>query len=131
MNNGQYKHGQSPFSVWLISAALICASVGYSLNDTIVIFARIREIRGRNPHFTIEMVNDSVNQTLSRTLLTAVIVFITVVILYAMGGEGIHGFAFCMLIGTIVGCYSTIYIASPLLLWMWNREQKKAAAGRM
>ena len=77
------------------------------------------------------MVNDSVNQTLSRTLLTAVIVFITVVILYAMGGEGIHGFAFCMLIGTIVGCYSTIYIASPLLLWMWNREQKQRAAGRL
>lgn len=123
--------GLEDFKLNLSIVAALLTIVGYSLNDTIVIFDRIREIRGRNPQLTLTMVNDSVNQTLSRTLLTALIVFITVVILYAMGGEGIHGFAFCMLIGTIVGCYSTIYIASPLLLWMWNREQKKAAAARM
>ena len=63
--------------------------------------------------------------TLSRTILTAVIVFITVVILYAFGGDGVHGFAFCMLVGTIVGTYSTVFIASPFLLWMMNREQQK------
>ncbi len=123
--------GLDDFKLNLSIVAALLTIVGYSLNDTIVIFDRIREIRGRNPQLTIEMVNDSVNQTLSRTILTAVIVFITVVILYAMGGEGIHGFAFCMLIGTLVGCYSTIYIASPLLLWMWNREQKQRAAARM
>lgn len=123
--------GLEDFKLNLSIVAALLTIVGYSLNDTIVIFDRIREIRGRNPQLTMEMVNDSVNQTLSRTLLTALIVFITVVILYAMGGEGIHGFAFCMLVGTLVGCYSTIYIASPLLLWMWNREQKKAAAGRL
>jgi len=122
--------GLEDFKLNLSIVAALLTIVGYSLNDTIVIFDRIREIRGRNPQLTIEMVNDSVNQTLSRTILTAVIVFITVVILYAMGGEGIHGFAFCMLIGTLVGCYSTIYIASPLLLWMWNREQKRRVAER-
>ena len=82
------------------------------------------------PQLTSQMVNDSVNQTLSRTILTAVIVFVTVVILYCMGGEGIHGFAFCMLIGTIVGTYSTVFIASPVLLWMMNREQQRALAAR-
>ncbi len=123
--------GLEDFKLNLSIVAALLTIVGYSLNDTIVIFDRIREIRGRNPQLTLEMVNDSVNQTLSRTILTAVIVFITVVILYSIGGEGIHAFAFCMLIGTLVGCYSTIYIASPLLLWMWNREQKQRAAGRL
>lgn len=123
--------GLEDFKLNLSLIAAFLTIVGYSLNDTIVIFDRIREIRGRNPQLTLQMVNDSINQTLSRTILTAVIVFITVVILYFMGGEGIHGFAFCMLIGTMVGCYSTIYIASPLLLWMWNREQKQREAGRL
>ncbi len=123
--------GLEDFKLNLSIVAALLTIVGYSLNDTIVIFDRIREIRGRNPQLTLQMVNDSVNQTLSRTILTAVIVFITVVILYSIGGEGIHAFAFCMLIGTLVGCYSTIYIASPLLLWMWNREQKRAAASRL
>ena len=123
--------GLEDFKLNLSLIAAFLTIVGYSLNDTIVIFDRIREIRGRNPQLTLQIVNDSINQTLSRTILTAVIVFITVVILYAMGGEGIHGFAFCMLIGTMVGCYSTIYIASPLLLWLWNREQKQRNAGRL
>ncbi len=123
--------GLQDFKLNLSIVAALLTIVGYSLNDTIVIFDRIREIRGRNPQLTLQMVNDSVNQTLSRTILTALIVFITVVILYSMGGEGIHAFAFCMLIGTLVGCYSTIYIASPLLLWMWNREEKQRIAGRL
>lgn len=123
--------GLEDFKLNLSIVAAFMTIIGYSLNDTIVIFDRVREIRGRNPLLTPQMVNDSVNQTLSRTILTAVTVFITVAILYAFGGEGIHGFAFCMLIGTLVGCYSTIYIASPILLWMWNREQQKAAAGRL
>ena len=122
--------GLEDFKLNLSIVAAFMTIIGYSLNDTIVIFDRIREIRGRNPMLTAQMVNDSVNQTLSRTILTAVTVFITVSILYVFGGEGIHAFAFCMLIGTLVGCYSTIYIASPILLWMWNIEQKRAAAAR-
>ncbi|MFM9965943.1 MAG: protein translocase subunit SecD [Planctomycetaceae bacterium] len=123
--------GLEDFKLNLSIIAAFMTIIGYSLNDTIVIFDRIREIRGRNPMLTPQMVNDSVNQTLSRTILTAVTVFITVAILYFIGGDGIHGFAFCMLVGTLVGCYSTIYIASPILLWMWNREQKQRAAGRL
>jgi len=123
--------GLEDFKLNLSIIAAFMTIIGYSLNDTIVIFDRVREIRGRNPILTPQMVNDSVNQTLSRTILTAVTVFITVAILYFIGGEGIHGFAFCMLVGTLVGCYSTIYIASPILLWLWNREQKQREAGRV
>jgi SecD/SecF fusion protein len=64
------------------------------------------------------MVNASVNQCLSRTILTALTVFMTVVILYFFGGEGIHSFAFAFLVGVIAGTYSTVYIAAPVLLWL-------------
>ncbi len=123
--------GLEDFKLNLSIVAAFLTIIGYSLNDTIVIFDRVREIRGRNPLLTSQMVNDSVNQTLSRTILTALTTFMTVVILYFFGGDGIHGFAFCMLIGVIVGTYSTIYIASPLLLWMWNREEKQRIASRL
>jgi SecD/SecF fusion protein len=113
------------FKLNLSIVAAFLTIIGYSLNDTIVIFDRVREIRGRNPNLTSQMVNDSVNQTLSRTILTATTVFIVVAILYFVGGEGIHGFAFCMLVGTLVGTYSTVFIASPFLLWMMNREQNQ------
>lgn len=117
--------GLDDFKLNLSIVAAFLTIIGYSLNDTIVIFDRVREIRGRNPNLTAQMVNDSVNQTLSRTILTATTVFIVVAILYFVGGEGIHGFAFCMLIGTLVGTYSTVFIASPFLLWMMNREQNQ------
>ncbi|MCA9182693.1 MAG: protein translocase subunit SecDF, partial [Planctomycetales bacterium] len=96
--------------------------IGYSLNDTIVVFDRIREVRGRNPKLTSDMINASVNQTLSRTLLTSGTTLLTLVVLYIFGGEGIHAFAFALLIGIIVGTYSSIFIASPVLLWLSNRE---------
>ena len=70
------------------------------------------------PKLTADMINLSLNQTLSRTILTSLTVFITVVIMYALGGQGIHGFAFCMLVGVISGTYSTVYIAAPLVLWI-------------
>ncbi|HVW03290.1 MAG TPA: protein translocase subunit SecF, partial [Planctomycetaceae bacterium] len=116
----------SDFKINLTMIAAFLTIVGYSLNDTIVIFDRIREIRGKNPSFTRGMVNLAVNQTLSRTILTAGTVFITVVILYAVGGEGIHGFAYAMLIGTVVGCYSTIYVASPFVLYLMEKYQKSS-----
>lgn len=98
--------------------------VGYSLNDTIVVFDRIREIRGKNPEINVAMVNSALNQTLSRTLLTSFTTWIVVIILYSLGGEGIHGFAYCLLIGIFVGTYSSIYVASPVLLWLMNRKSK-------
>jgi len=121
------------FKINLNQIACLLTIVGYSLNDTIVIFDRIREIKGKGPRITPEMINLSVNQTLSRTLLTALSTFMVVVVLYIAGGEGIHGFAFSMIVGVITGCYSTVYIANPVLLWLVQRDEvlaKKALARR-
>jgi SecD/SecF fusion protein len=104
------------FKIDLPAVAALLTLVGYSVNDTIVVFDRIREVRGRNPLLTEEMINDSVNQTLSRTVLASLTTWLVVVVLYFSGAEGIHLFAFVMVIGVIVGTYSSIYIASPLLL---------------
>jgi len=92
--------------------------VGYSVNDTIVIFDRIRENRGKYGDLSITIINNSINQTLSRTVLTSSTVFVAVVALYFFGGKtsSIHGLAFVMLIGTFVGCYSSVAIASPILV---------------
>jgi SecD/SecF fusion protein len=104
------------FKIDLPTVAALLTLVGYSVNDTIVVFDRIREVRGKNPLLTPQMINDSVNQTLSRTLLTAFSVWLVVIVLYVWGGPGVHLFAFVMVVGVIVGTYSSIYIASPLLL---------------
>ena len=120
--------GITSFKIDLPMIAAFLTIVGYSLNDTIVVFDRVREVRGKNPNLTPEMINTSLNQTLSRTLLTSLTTFFVVAILYLFGGEGIHGFAFCLLVGVIVGTYSSIYVASPVLLWLMNREEKTAKA---
>ncbi|MBX3438479.1 MAG: protein translocase subunit SecF, partial [Planctomycetaceae bacterium] len=114
--------GLQEFKVNMPMIAAFMTIVGYSLNDTIVVFDRVREIRGKNPALTAEMINTSLNQTLSRTILTSLTTLIVVAILYVIGGEGIHGFAYCLLIGIVVGTYSTIYIAAPMLLWLMNRQ---------
>jgi SecD/SecF fusion protein len=74
------------------------------------------------------MINACVNQTLSRTLLTAFTVFLVVMILFWFGGEGVHGFAFCMVIGVFVGCYSSIYIAAPILYWLVGTHKGPASS---
>ncbi len=104
------------FKIDLPAVAALLTLVGYSVNDTIVVFDRIREVRGRNPLLTESMINDSVNQTLSRTVLASLTTWLVVVVLYFSGAEGIHLFAFVMVVGVVVGTYSSIYIASPLLL---------------
>ncbi len=116
------------FKINLALIASLLTIIGYSMNDTIVIFDRLREIRGRNPNISYDMINLSVNQTLSRTLLTALSTFMVVTILYLFGGSGIHGFAFSMIIGVITGCYSTVYIANPVLYWLIVRRQQKPGA---
>jgi SecD/SecF fusion protein len=113
------------FKISLAVVAALLTIIGYSINDTIVIFDRIREIRGKNPDLTETMINLSVNQTLGRTLLTSGTVLIGAMILYFGGGEGIHPFAYAMLIGLISGTYSTVYIASPVLLWLRKADEKK------
>ncbi len=104
------------FKIDLTAVAALLTLVGYSVNDTIVVFDRIREVRGKNPDLTPQMINDSVNQTLSRTILTSLVTWLVVIVLYIWGGPGVHLFAFVMVVGVIVGTYSSIYIASPLLL---------------
>jgi SecD/SecF fusion protein len=104
------------FKIDLPSVAALLTLVGYSVSDTIVVFDRIREVRGKNPALTPQMINDSVNQTLTRTLLSSTTVWLVVGVLYLFGGEGVHLFGYVMVVGVIVGTYSSIYIASPLLL---------------
>ena len=82
------------FKIDLPIVAAFLTLIGFSVNDTIVIFDRIREIKGKTPHLTNKMVNDALNQTLSRTILTSFTAWLVVVILYLFGGEGLHGFAF-------------------------------------
>jgi len=98
-----------------------------------VVFDRIREVRGKNPLLTEQIINDSVNQTLSRTILTSFVTWLVVVVLYIWGGEGVHLFSFVMVFGVIVGTYSSIYIASPLLLILGEgaeRAKSKSLAQR-
>jgi preprotein translocase subunit SecF len=105
-----------------ISLAVVAAFltlVGYSLNDTIVVYDRIREnlkIYRRETRPIEDVINLSINQTLSRTTLTSGLTLIVVVALYAFGGEVLHNFAFCMLAGIIVGTYSSIFIAAPIVV---------------
>ncbi len=112
------------FKIGLTVLAALLTIIGYSLNDTIVVFDRIREVRGKAPQLTAAMINGSINQTLSRTLLTSLTTLIVVVILYVGGGQGIHAFAFALVIGVVVGTYSSVFIASPFLYWMIGREKK-------
>jgi SecD/SecF fusion protein len=110
------------FSLPVIAALLTI--VGYSINDTIVVFDRIRENMrlGKKLKFP-ELVNLSINQTLARTLLTSLTTLLTVLSLYLFGGEVINPFAFVLLVGVIVGTYSSIFIASPIVVdWMRGKE---------
>ncbi len=118
------------FKIGLTEVAAFLTIIGYSLNDTIVVFDRIREVRGRSPRLTGDMVNVSVNQTLSRTLLTSGTTLLTIAVLYVFGGEGIHAFSFALLVGVLVGTYSSIFIASPVLLYLSQRAEASAQARR-
>jgi SecD/SecF fusion protein len=119
--------GVEEFKISLPVVAAFLTILGYSVNDTIVIFDRLREIRGKSPDITRDMLNDAVNQTLSRTIILAGITLTVVGVLYFFGGPGIHGFAFALLIGVISGCYTTLVIAAPLLYWLLGRTQTTPA----
>src|SRR5438046_7826576 len=104
--------------------AAVLTIIGFSINDTIVIFDRIREdlklgIRGSFK----EVINQALNQTLSRTIITSGTVFIATFALFIFGGGAINDFAFTFLVGIITGTYSSIYIASALVLW-WHKGQR-------
>jgi preprotein translocase subunit SecF len=113
--------------------AAFLAIVGYSLNDTIVVFDRIREnLKLYRREVYEAVINRSINETLSRTLLTSLTTLLVVLALFFLGGEVIHDFAFALLVGIIVGTYSSIFVASPLLIF-WQHlapSKKRLAAGR-
>jgi preprotein translocase subunit SecF len=119
------------FEISLTVIAALLTLVGYSMNDTIVIFDRIREnlrLMRREPFTTI--VNRSINQTLSRTILTSGLTFLTVLVLFLMGGQVLRSFSFALVVGILVGTYSSFGIAAPLVV-AWNhwRGQGVAVAG--
>jgi len=117
------------FKINLTMIAAYLTIIGYSVNDTIVIFDRIRENRGRaHVPLSMKLVNDSINQCFGRTIWTTFTVFIVVLIMYIWGGEGVRGFSFAMLIGVFTGAYSTLAIASPALLSV--KETHKPAVTR-
>jgi preprotein translocase subunit SecF len=108
--------------------AAILTLVGYSMNDTIVVFDRIREnIRLLRRDSLTDIVNKSINQTLSRTVLTSGLTFLTVLSLYIFGGEVLHGFSLALVIGIIIGTYSSIFIAAPMLVAYQESRAKKRA----
>ena len=105
------------FSLTVVAALLTV--VGYSLNDTIVVFDRIRENQGKYRKKQLEeTINLSITETLSRTLITSGTTLLVVLALFLLGGEIIHDFSFALLVGILIGTYSSIYIASPVSLWL-------------
>jgi len=104
--------------------------IGYSVNDTIVIFDRVRELRGKsNAPLSPKLVNDAINQCFGRTIWTTFTVFIVVLIMYVWGGEGVRGFSYAMLIGVFTGAYSTLAIASPMLLATSSKKDRQGGPG--
>ena len=113
------------YEISLPIIAAFLTIVGYSLNDTIVIFDRIREnIKTLKRENYVKIINQSINESLSRTIVTSLTTFFVVLILWLFGGEVIHNFALAMIIGVIVGTYSSIYIASPIVIYLHDRAAK-------
>jgi preprotein translocase subunit SecF len=109
--------------------AAILTITGYSVNDTIVIFDRVREnLRSRRRDALEHVVNESVNQTLSRTIITAGTTFLSVMALYLFGGEALRGFAFTMLVGIVSGTYSTVFIASAIAIILSHGRKSASSA---
>jgi len=113
------------YEISLPIIAAFLTIVGYSLNDTIVIFDRIREnIKASKQDTYVNIVNRSMNESLSRTIVTSLTTFMVVLVLWLFGGEVIHNFALAMIIGVIVGTYSSIYIASPIVIQLYENAAK-------
>lgn len=125
---GAFSVTQREINLPIIAALLTI--VGYSLNDTIVIYDRIRENRKLLHRKKLtDIINISINQTLSRTILTSATTLFVVMCLYILGGAVINDFAFALLIGIVVGTYSSIYVASPVVLW-WAKVASLVSAGK-
>ena len=136
---GAFSLTNNPITLTVIAAILTL--IGYSMNDTIVVFDRIREnVKLMRRESLAEVVNRSINQTLSRTILTSGLTFLTVLSLYLFGGEVLHGFSLALVIGILIGTYSSIAVAAPMLVAYqdWRRSgrtpvpvQTQAAKGKV
>jgi preprotein translocase subunit SecF len=118
---------QKQFDLQILAAIL--ALIGYSNNDTIIVFDRIRETLHNNPNTNIvQAVIQSINETLGRTILTSFTTFITVFCLWIFGGKTLEDFSFALMVGIIVGTYSSVFIASSLVVFITQWQQKKLLA---
>jgi preprotein translocase subunit SecF len=114
---GFYALTQHEFDITVLASVL--AVVGYSINDKVVVFDRVREIfRSSRKGEPIDILNRAINSTLSRTIITALFTAVTMVALYVFGGPVVHGFALTMIIGIVIGTLSSIFFANPILLWL-------------
>ena len=121
---GAFSLADKEFTLVIVAAFLTI--IGYSLNDTIVVFDRIREnMRRKGKILLKDIINNSINQTLSRTILTSGTTLLVVAALFFLGGEIIHDFSFALMIGVLVGTYSSIFIASVFLVYWESRSAKK------
>jgi preprotein translocase subunit SecF len=119
---GMFAITQMEFDLTVLAAVL--AVIGYSLNDTVVVLDRIREtFRSQRKAIPHDVLNLSINQTLSRTLMTSFTTLLVIIALFLLGGEVIHGFAFALIVGIFIGTYSSIYVASSTLMLMDIKKQ--------
>jgi preprotein translocase subunit SecD len=127
---GVFSELQIQFDLAIIAALLTI--VGYSLNDTVVVFDRVRENLRKYKQMPLrEVLNISINETLSRTMMTSVTTLLALVALYFLGGDVIRGFVFAMIWGVVVGTYSSIFVASTVLMWLgvkrdWSKPDANA-----
>jgi preprotein translocase subunit SecF len=122
---GLFAVARKEISLTVIAAILTL--VGYSMNDTIVVFDRVREnlrLVRKEPLYNI--LNMSINQTLSRTIMTSGMTFLSVFALYVFGGEVLNGFSFALTVGIIIGTYSSIAIATPIVEWWYRSIDQKS-----
>ena len=120
-------YGKLPFSLEIDQAfiAAILTVIGYSLNDTVVVFDRVREYFTKKSGTTHEIVNAALNSTLSRTINTSVTTFFVLLVIFIFGGEVIRGFMFALMIGVVVGTYSSLFIATPIMVDTLKEETKE------
>jgi SecD/SecF fusion protein len=112
--------------------AAILTVIGFSMNEAVIIFDRIRENRRLHPNLALpDNINRSINETLSRTIMTSLTVFLTILILFIAGGEVTRGFAFAMLIGVITGVYSSMFVAAPMLINLGSSKKEKVSVAAL
>lgn len=119
------------FEIDQVFIAAVLTVIGYSINDTVIVFDRIREnIENRGTNKLVKVFNDAINQTLGRTLITSFTTLIVVIVLLVFGGEVLRGFSFALFIGILVGTYSSIYIATPIVVDLMKREIDNETAAK-